>query len=165
MISDRGKRTNSLGFAQSDCHTCTFLGEKCDRRRPRCTTCLDRSRRCGGFATSLSWDPRRMVNSPLSTAGPITSVTRPDSAKQFRFVKGGTRPKKRRKEHSGQSTAPEESSAATTEAFPRATGQELEIPDEYQWGNSLVGLGKPHRSFIKTAAHALYSSTARWILL
>jgi hypothetical protein len=161
MISNRGKRTNSLGFAQSDCHTCTSLGEKCDRRRPRCTTCLDRGRRCGGFATSLSWDnSRRMIYSPSST-----SAAQQYSPKQFRFVNGATRPRKRRKEHGGQSTEPEELSAVTTEPLLRATGQELEISDEYQWDNSFADLGKPHRPFIKIAIHALYRRTARAILV
>ncbi|RAH79666.1 hypothetical protein BO86DRAFT_435775 [Aspergillus japonicus CBS 114.51] len=56
----KGKRTNSLAFAQTDCHTCASSGEHCDRRRPKCSTCLRQGRRCDGFVTPLSWDPRRM---------------------------------------------------------------------------------------------------------
>ncbi|KAL2818166.1 fungal-specific transcription factor domain-containing protein [Aspergillus cavernicola] len=146
MISDRGKRTNSLAFAQSDCHTCASLGEKCDRRRPRCSTCLGRARRCGGFATPLSWDPRRMVSSSTPKTVPITSAAWSDSSKQFRFVRGATRPKKRRKEHGNRPKGPEDSSAATPEVLLRVTGQDLEKSDEFSTDNSLAGL-EPQEGF------------------
>ncbi|KAJ5097067.1 hypothetical protein N7456_007788 [Penicillium angulare] len=64
----KGKRTNSLAFAQSDCHTCASEGDQCDRRRPRCSTCLTKGRKCDGFATSLSWNPKRMFSVNQSTA-------------------------------------------------------------------------------------------------
>ncbi|QKX61392.1 uncharacterized protein TRUGW13939_08540 [Talaromyces rugulosus] len=83
-----------------------------------------------------------MIYSPSST-----SAARQYSPKQFRFVNGATRPRKRRKEHGGQSTEPEELSAATTEPLLRVTGQELEISDEYQWSNSFADLGERQEEF------------------
>ncbi|CAG8105377.1 unnamed protein product [Penicillium nalgiovense] len=161
MISVQGKRTNSLGFAQTDCHTCASLGEKCDRRRPRCSTCLGQGRRCGGFAMPLSWDPRRMWSDNPSVAGAsrdlpneeivtssspkavrsATAFTASDSPKRFRFVKGVSRPKKRRranlpKEEASRSVATETLSV-TPEAVLRTTAQNLDIIDDPQKGNSL----------------------------
>ncbi|KAE8373874.1 fungal-specific transcription factor domain-containing protein [Aspergillus bertholletiae] len=137
MICDRAKRTNSLAFAQSDCYTCASLGEKCDRHRPRCSTCLGRARKCGGFATPLFWDPRRMVNSPTPTATSVIPTTGPGPSKQFRFVRGATRQNKRRKEHSSRPKGPR---AATPDAFSWMTGQDLAKFDEYPMGNSVASL-------------------------
>jgi hypothetical protein len=142
MTSDQGKRTNSLGFARSDCHTCSSLGDKCDRRRPQCSTCLDQSRCCGGFATALSWDARRMVNSLSSASGPVASAACSGSSKQFRFVKGTTSQKRRRKEAKTRSTEQEDPSAATRDISLRATGQELENPGHHQNCDDFADFGK-----------------------
>lgn len=105
------KRTNSLAFAQSDCHTCASTAERCDRRRPRCSTCLDHGRKCGGFATPLSWDPRRMwIDDPSTMRDGSTAVLnrdassrpeqgpdRPAPPRRFRFIKGASKPRKQRK--------------------------------------------------------------------
>ena len=48
-------RTNSLGWAKSDCHTCQSLSRVCDRRRPRCYACTAEGIVCGGFALELQW--------------------------------------------------------------------------------------------------------------
>lgn len=115
----KSKRTNSLAFAQTDCHTCTSLDERCDRRRPQCSTCLGQSRKCGGFATPLSWDPKRMWSdgpsaatgdasnclerrgstaADPSPAGNLTNTNgRSGQTRPFRFVKGTPKPRKRRK--------------------------------------------------------------------
>jgi hypothetical protein len=55
IVDAHGRRTNSLGFAKVDCHTCTALNRACDRQRPRCGPCLSQRQRCGGFATNLIW--------------------------------------------------------------------------------------------------------------
>lgn len=164
MISDQGKRTNSLGFAQTDCHTCASLSEKCDRRRPRCSKCLGQDRRCGGFAMPLSWDPRRMWSDNPSVAGaskdlpneeivtdsspksvPTAFPVRSDSPKCFRFVKGVSRPKKRRRVNSPKEQASRsivtENTADTPEVVLRTAAQNLEIFDDHQRGNALAGLG------------------------
>ncbi|KAF4761141.1 hypothetical protein HAV15_007087 [Penicillium sp. str.  len=156
MISDQGKRTNSLGFAQTDCHTCASLSEKCDRRRPRCSTCLGQDRRCGGFAMPLSWDPRRMWSDNPSVAGaskdlpneetsvPTAFPLPADSPKRFRFVKGVSRPKKRRRVNSPKEQASRsvvtENTAVTPEVVLRTAAQNLEIFDDNQRGKALDGL-------------------------
>lgn len=110
-IASQDKRTNSLAFAQSDCHTCASTAEQCDRRRPRCSTCLSHGRKCGGFATPLSWDPRRMwIDNPSNMKNSSTSVLnrdvsnrpeqgpdRPAPPRRFRFIKGASKPRKQRK--------------------------------------------------------------------
>ncbi|KIW53474.1 hypothetical protein, variant [Exophiala xenobiotica] len=49
------RRTNSLAFAKSDCHTCSSLGARCDRQRPRCTPCQDSGILCQGYSMKLTW--------------------------------------------------------------------------------------------------------------
>lgn len=170
MISDQGKRTNSLGFAQTDCHTCASLSEKCDRRRPRCSTCLGQDRRCGGFAMPLSWDPRRMWSDNTSVAGaskdlpneetvtdsspksvPTAFPLPADSPKRFRFVKGVSRPKKRRRVNSPKEQVSRsvvtENPAVTPEVVLRTAAQNLEIFDDQRRGKALAGLGMFNYSY------------------
>ncbi|OQE17809.1 hypothetical protein PENFLA_c023G02462 [Penicillium flavigenum] len=110
----------------------------------------------------LSWDPRRMWSNNPSVAGAsrdlpneeivtssspkavTTAYTTSDSPKRFRFVKGVSRPKKRRranspKEQASRSVATETSSV-TPEVVLRTTAQNLDIFDDRQKGNSLSGL-------------------------
>lgn len=117
-VVPKGKRTNSLAFCQTDCHTCASTGLACDRRRPQCSKCLDQGRKCGGFATPLSWDDKRIwVNNAWSTETPatraqgntnqslnddnntvdITLPTKSTSSRRFRFVEGDSRARKRRR--------------------------------------------------------------------
>ncbi|KAI9729269.1 MAG: hypothetical protein M1834_006939 [Cirrosporium novae-zelandiae] len=49
------RRTNSLGRAKSDCHTCAKENRSCDRQRPKCGTCLRLNLTCGGYVLDLSW--------------------------------------------------------------------------------------------------------------
>lgn len=106
---NKGRRSNSLGFARTDCHTCASLGDQCDRQRPRCSTCLDHGRRCGGFATPLSWDSRRMLTEGSSASqvrinaahegdGQSAAAGRsPATLRHFRFVPTRSRQRTRRK--------------------------------------------------------------------
>lgn len=121
-LSKNGKRTNSLAFARVDCYTCASLGEQCDRRRPRCSVCLDRGRRCQGFVTPLSWDPKRMLsNNPSTTIVAENALNGPASqensstaielsipthqaesttqclSQSFQFIKGPSKPRKKRR--------------------------------------------------------------------
>ncbi|KAL2850228.1 hypothetical protein BJY01DRAFT_233302 [Aspergillus pseudoustus] len=153
--ANRGKRTNSLTFAQSDCYTCASLGERCDRRRPRCSTGLGVARRCVGFATPLSWDSERMVTSPTSTAVHSTSVAWPDSSKQFGFVRGAIGSKKHRNKEDSQPKVLDAPSAATAGALLRVSGQDFGKSDEYQICNSLAGL----------ATHALFTEAPKRLFL
>lgn len=91
-------RTNSLVLAKSDCHTCAALKEHCDRRRPRCGTCMTNKRRCGGFAMDLVWKDPAVVNDETLSRGSRGSGCRSDKGSQhqaFKFTHG--RPKRRRK--------------------------------------------------------------------
>lgn len=89
-------RTNSLAFAKADCHTCAQLDEECDRRRPKCGTCLSQKRRCGGFAMNLVWkDPSINERRDSSTADRIPARPRPKPAREIKIIQGY--PKKRRK--------------------------------------------------------------------
>lgn len=141
--SGKSKRTNSLAFAQSDCHTCFSSGERCDRRRPQCSTCLDQGRKCGGFATPLSWDPKRMWSDNPITA--ISDASRgsgtmysfashghtPSSGKsRFQFVKNAPRPRKRRK------GCPSQSQLDVQEGLPPVVPNP--IPRATDEGSSLI---------------------------
>ncbi len=114
------RRTNSLAFAKSDCHTCASIGLRCDRHRPRCSTCQDSGRLCQGYSMQLTWQrSHSAVNTPpkvkANRAGDGTSaqqraecdaITPPagwetgcatKNLREFTFVAG--RPAKRRKQH------------------------------------------------------------------
>ncbi|RAH66728.1 uncharacterized protein BO66DRAFT_459120 [Aspergillus aculeatinus CBS 121060] len=122
----KGKRTNSLAFAQTDCHTCASSGEHCDRRRPKCSTCLRQGRRCDGFVTPLSWDPRRMKTDdsavhPLPADPSIMSNSTPPQ--RFQFVTGA-RVRKRRRTGPATARARPARRSATPEALPREAGEQ-----------------------------------------
>ncbi|OQV07430.1 Fungal specific transcription factor domain-containing protein [Cladophialophora immunda] len=51
----KARRTNSLAFAKSNCHNCEAIGIRCDRQRPRCTTCQQSGRLCQGYSMQLTW--------------------------------------------------------------------------------------------------------------
>ncbi|KAK1143722.1 hypothetical protein N8T08_006122 [Aspergillus melleus] len=108
------RKPNSLAFARTDCHTCAASGVQCDRQRPQCTTCLNRGRKCGGFATPLSWDDRRTYRGDSTEQGSCVrppagiaeegntdprqaAATRSRQSRPFRFVLGGKRERKRRR--------------------------------------------------------------------
>lgn len=91
-------RTNSLAFAKQDCHTCAARREGCDRRRPRCGTCMSNKRICGGFAMDLVWKDLAVVNhGTLSRRGRESGCRSEKGPQQhtFKFTQG--RPKRRRK--------------------------------------------------------------------
>lgn len=48
-------KTNALAFSKVNCHSCLRLEETCDRQRPRCRTCKQAKRICGGYAMDLRW--------------------------------------------------------------------------------------------------------------
>lgn len=110
------KKTNSLAFARTECHTCASLGDHCDRRRPQCSTCLGRGRKCAGFVTPLSWDPKRMWSNNRSVTYEVASKNpttdgkaatesrhaypsnvlscRSSRSRPFRFINSASRPRK-----------------------------------------------------------------------
>ncbi|KAF4448046.1 fungal specific transcription factor domain-containing [Fusarium albosuccineum] len=97
-------RTNSLGFAKIDCHTCTELKQKCDRKRPQCGTCLSDRRKCGGFAMNLMWKDPVVPN--RSSNRQQQPRTRDDH--RFKFVRGRPTRKRQPKESKSNSTGFEE---------------------------------------------------------
>lgn len=144
-VSSNGKRTNSLAFCRTDCHTCVSLGQNCDRRRPQCSTCLSQGRKCGGFATPLSWATERMwtdnslgkegragENSTRSMSGKNGSSNPSSSRKscpsrEFRFVMGASKPRKRRKAPSA-SQREKTSPSAVEDRRPSPTDSDRDIP-------------------------------------
>jgi len=115
------RRTNSLAFAKSDCHTCASQGLYCGRQRPRCTTCQSSGQLCQGYSMQLTWqrhhstvDKPPKVKATISQADNDTRVSlnneRPSQSqdnieaepvprlpREFIFKAG--RPSKRRKQH------------------------------------------------------------------
>lgn len=57
-------RTNSLAFAKTDCHTCTANNRRCDRKRPRCSSCTCRDIVCGGYPMQLIWSKKSKPTQP-----------------------------------------------------------------------------------------------------
>lgn len=111
-------RTNSLGSAKVDCHTCQELGQRCDRQRPRCGTCINDHRQCAGFAVDLRWQNR------AATAHIGTKATPKHG---FRFAGGGTRskrktnggaPRNRRRSSENAHDQPEESAMSSPSSSP-----------------------------------------------
>ncbi len=111
------KRTNSLGRAKSDCHTCSEKSRSCDRQRPRCTTCEHHNVLCGGYILPLFWQSNVSLRSRASRStspvggsvqiqhgldsrlgqslgGTRSTIVSPQ-IRQYKFKAG--RPKKRRK--------------------------------------------------------------------
>ncbi|KAI5460158.1 fungal-specific transcription factor domain-containing protein [Mariannaea sp. PMI_226] len=81
------RRTNSLGFAKIDCHTCSELGDICDRKRPRCGSCSANRRKCGGFAMNLMWkDP--IVSRKTSKVTQPRRQPGTCNGHSFKFVRG-----------------------------------------------------------------------------
>lgn len=149
-VSSNGKKTNSLAFCRTDCHTCVSLGQACDRRRPQCSTCLSQGRKCGGFATPLSWATQRMwTDNPLAKEGagghatqPVSSRNprKPCSPRQFRFVMGASKPRKRRKAPNSSQrenalvsrSTLEDRPPSTGEGVPATAGEHLQLPNNDQ---------------------------------
>ncbi|KAH6646199.1 fungal-specific transcription factor domain-containing protein [Truncatella angustata] len=58
-----GRRTNSLAFAKTDCHTCIATQIQCDRQRPRCSACSAKKIVCGGYPMQLTWSKSKPQHS------------------------------------------------------------------------------------------------------
>lgn len=110
-----GSKTNSLGSAKVDCHTCLQFQSRCDRQRPRCGTCIKNHRDCGGFTMDLVWNHSkgsagsRQSHSKASkhvNAGDKESRTKEPNERQFRFVQGRRRMKRTPQLRSGERRHP-----------------------------------------------------------
>lgn len=173
VTANKGKRTNSLAFARTDCHTCASSGEQCDRRRPQCSMCLGRGRRCGGFAMPLSWDSRRMwtetpsaahdtsdnacarnnVTTALEKSSDTTaSIVSPAQPRRFRFVRAGSKLRKRRKTRNDGDNPSQDQPAvqpgealavADAEIIPREAGEDPNLGSGAQTAGEPENPGKP----------------------
>ncbi len=94
-------KTNTLGSAKVDCHTCLRLHKRCDRQRPQCGPCVEGGRKCGGFVTDIIWKNVRQSRQGLRNAviakvadEEETEIHRARPAKttqSVRFVQNGAR--------------------------------------------------------------------------
>lgn len=89
------RRTNSLGSAKTDCHSCSSLRQTCDRQRPQCGTCQRQERKCGGYVLNLVWKDHSLGEVPTLTPATKVSDDPAPLKRQFRFRQG--RPKTKRK--------------------------------------------------------------------
>ena len=94
MLQSRRKnptgRTNSLGSAKVDCHTCRELGRHCDRQRPQCGTCIKDHQKCAGFAMDLMWK----TGASFRDGGSV-QIRSGRPKRGFKFVQGGARSKRK----------------------------------------------------------------------
>jgi hypothetical protein len=150
------KRTNSLAFSQTDCHTCASMGRTCDRRRPQCSTCLDLGLKCGGFATPLSWDNNRIwLGQPSQKTLYVYDSSRGNespkpSSRAFRFVNANSRRKERRRVSPVCSTSEEQRSASES---PHEAGIDSYIA--HPSGSLLDEFGRRHPQLMMTMAPIL----------
>ncbi|KAJ9139114.1 hypothetical protein NKR23_g8009 [Pleurostoma richardsiae] len=123
------KRTNSLGWADSDCHTCRAQNRRCDRRRPMCDTCMDAGVRCHGFKLKLDWQPGiasrgKMKQIKLSMPADHSQGVRRaglDEARSFTFVsESGEKTKGRRGRR--KTAKPSPSPALSDRGLPSPAG-------------------------------------------
>jgi hypothetical protein len=149
-------RTNSLAFAKTDCHTCIANQRRCDRTRPRCSSCSGRNIICGGYPMQLTWPKSKPIQSraaillqptedpfhlePLSLQAPIhvkdrNSRSRPHKPRKFKFVAGKTPGQKQ----------------ISTESFEARIGQSSachgEPPARTSTQQSNTALDRPIRQF------------------
>lgn len=101
-----GKRTNSLGWAKSDCHTCSSLRRHCDRKRPRCSACIADGKVCAGYVQQLDWErgksrkgkpPRRGTTKKYDLAKSTSAIAQLPQPSAFVFVDESETPLKPRK--------------------------------------------------------------------
>ena len=138
LAPEARKRTNSLGWAHSDCHTCAAEHFVCDRRRPRCDACTTRGLLCGGYVQVLNWQPgvasrgkmkgRQLKVETSSLLNGRNDVVKPAA---FLFVHeqglGERIPAKRRKSRAQLST-PLDSTVSTPVIERRRTSQNYMPP-------------------------------------
>ncbi|KAF2121338.1 fungal-specific transcription factor domain-containing protein [Lophiotrema nucula] len=81
------RRTNALGWARTDCHTCQATSRGCDRRRPICGPCISLGIVCGGFVQKLNWQNQgQQASSEDTPGGLITSSDGKACSKTTEYV-------------------------------------------------------------------------------
>ncbi|EHY55014.1 hypothetical protein ABEF92_003230 [Exophiala dermatitidis] len=149
-----GKRTNSLGWAKSDCHTCSSLGRHCDRRRPRCSACLNDGVICAGYVQQLDWEraTRRLKKSraknsrthtkpePNSSAteatAPLQCSARLPTPSSFVFVEQhvpASRAVKRASRNSARSPKTPSATDAKSRSSSISTAMSIPTPPSPSW--------------------------------
>ena len=95
------RRTNTLGWAKTDCHSCSNLRQTCDRQRPQCGTCQREGRKCGGFIMNLVWKDHSLGDTSTFTRAMTASSDLTPSKRLFRFTQGRSKRKRRKCKSSG----------------------------------------------------------------
>ncbi|KAI9680184.1 MAG: hypothetical protein M1829_001421 [Trizodia sp. TS-e1964] len=75
IVPRKRRRRAPASGAADDCFACRKRGQKCDRRRPYCSQCLERGKECSGYKTQLTWGVG--VASRGKLRGLSTPVARP----------------------------------------------------------------------------------------
>lgn len=100
------KRTNSLGWATSDCHRCSSLGRHCNRQRPRCSACLADGIICAGYVQQLDWErgksrkgkaARKASTKKLDLSKSVEAIAQLPQPTEFTFVDQSKLPERTRK--------------------------------------------------------------------
>lgn len=134
LVNSKGQRTNSLGYAKHDCHTCFEQKRKCDRQRPRCGPCLSKRERCGGFAMNLVWKDvgttpnsqarvtgRFLDEEPLNVNTPAYPPSR--ASRGFKFVRGQMKKKRKPKDVPALRGEPSPTNLADTYGLNKTSNQ------------------------------------------
>lgn len=109
-----GKRTNSLGWATSDCHRCSSLRRHCNRQRPRCSACLSDGIICAGYVQQLDWERgksrkgksvRRGAIKKLDVFKSVEAIAQLPQPTEFTFVDQTQSPGRSRKKSLDQSAS------------------------------------------------------------
>lgn len=152
-------RTNSLAFAKTDCHTCTANQRRCDRKRPRCSSCSGKKIVCGGYSMQLTWPKRKSIQPSAATDDPFrleplsyhasiyardpNSRSRPLKPRKFRFVAENAPSRKQTATESCQARV-KPSSAYVNETQACASVQQSNFSkdrsiDQCTYGSPLLG--------------------------
>lgn len=120
------KRTNSLGWATSDCHRCSSLGRHCNRQRPRCSACLADGIICAGYVQQLDWDraksrkgksARNEKTRKLDLSKSVEAIAQLPQPTEFTFVDQNTVPDRSRKKSVDQSSPSKPTTPSTYDAI------------------------------------------------
>jgi hypothetical protein len=169
------RRTNSLGSAKTDCHSCSSLKEACDRQRPQCGTCQREQRKCGGYVLNLVWKCHSLgeAQSPIrcitDTNGPVSAGDLVVSERQFKFRKGRSKTKRKTFKCSGVganslASPRERSSSSSTSQSAGHITETSPWPELMDKGAPLQGT-KGTEDYATLFGHGEQSSPGNYLLL
>ena len=82
------RRTNALGSAKADCHTCAKSQRRCDRQRPQCSQCRAAKLVCGGYILNLTWKPQKQPEETRPLRTPRANAGLSSSNRTYQFLEG-----------------------------------------------------------------------------